>query len=80
MEKEQPVVAQAQAITAETNPDVDSDRYNSQIKVSSFSSMVLSISHYFLLYLHFLRRRKWINIHTRMRLRDRVKRFVFVCV
>ncbi|KAK4314835.1 hypothetical protein Pmani_013905 [Petrolisthes manimaculis] len=32
MEKEQPVVAQAQAITAETNPDVDSDRYNPQIK------------------------------------------------
>lgn len=32
--KEEPVVAQAQAITAETNPEVDSDKFNPQIKVS----------------------------------------------
>lgn len=30
--KEEPVVAQAQAITAETNPEVDSDKFNPQIK------------------------------------------------
>ncbi|XP_063589883.1 DNA repair endonuclease XPF-like [Penaeus indicus] len=30
--REEPVVAQAQAITAETNPEVDSDKFNPQIK------------------------------------------------
>ncbi|XP_068247046.1 DNA repair endonuclease XPF [Palaemon carinicauda] len=30
--KEEPVVAEAQAITAETNPDIDNDRFNPQIK------------------------------------------------
>ncbi|XP_064088555.1 DNA repair endonuclease XPF-like [Macrobrachium nipponense] len=30
--KEEPVVAEAQAITAETNPDIDHDRFNPQIK------------------------------------------------
>ncbi|XP_071550106.1 DNA repair endonuclease XPF [Panulirus ornatus] len=30
--KEEPAVAQAQAVTAETNPDVASDKYNPQIK------------------------------------------------
>ncbi|KAK7047730.1 DNA repair endonuclease XPF [Halocaridina rubra] len=31
-DKEEPVVTQAQAITAETNPDIVSDRYNPQVK------------------------------------------------
>lgn len=30
--KPEPVVAQAQAVTAETNPDIDSDKFNPQIK------------------------------------------------
>ncbi|XP_042856458.1 DNA repair endonuclease XPF-like [Penaeus japonicus] len=30
--KEEPVIAQAQAITAETNPEADSDKFNPQIK------------------------------------------------